>query len=114
MALGTFTTAIGVIGLMIGSHNRWVWFYALALFISQVGLNCIYSATVLGLVPDTIEAQGRGSKKASASGVIAILGFIGNLLGMSFMMLTAGVDMTSIYPLYLASISICAVVVWIF
>ncbi|CAD7941099.1 unnamed protein product [Amoebophrya sp. A120] len=113
MIYGTLLTAIGVGGLSYCSAHVLVIMYAVSLFVSQVGLNVIYSATVLGLVPDTLEAQGLGTNNASASGIIAIFQFLGNLLGMLFMMGTATMAMENVYPFYLVSVLFTAAVVWI-
>eukprot|EP00392_Amoebophrya_sp_AT5.2_P017361 g17705.t1 len=113
MIYGTMLLAVGVVGLAYSSGHGLVVTYAAALFVSQVGLNVIYSATVLGLVPDVLEAQGLSGTNASASGIIAIFGFLGNLLGMVFMMGTASMAMRNVYPFYLVSVLVTAAMVWI-
>ncbi|CAD7928935.1 unnamed protein product [Amoebophrya sp. A25] len=112
MVYGTILTAAGVMGLSWSSAHLFVWVYAVALFISQVGLNVIYSATVLGLVPDVLEEQGVNNN-AAASGIIAIFQFLGNLLGMLFMMATSNMEMQNVYPFYLVSVLVSSGIVWI-
>jgi hypothetical protein len=84
--------------------------YTIALFISQLGLNVIYQATVFGLVPDELEAQKLAH--SAASGIIGVFHFSGMITGMLFIMVTAKWSVQTVYPVYMVSIFATCAYIW--
>lgn len=103
--LGTVVCCLGIVGMWVASLAREVIFFVFCLFWSQVALNVIYSVQA-SIVPDFYK-----ERLGEASGIVAGLMFVGNLLGMLYVVWSAEEDFHFAYGTYLALLLMAAVVV---
>jgi len=103
--LGTAVTFINCIGLWYTSKFRIPVLFLLCLFLSQIGLNIIYTAQA-SIVPDNF-SKGMGT----TSGIVACWQLTGNFVGMVWIILTYQYDYHYSYGFHLLLLVTAAFVV---
>lgn len=102
---GTLMTMVFAAGLWLSSYHRIPELYFLCLFLSQIGLNIVYTAQA-SLVPDNIKEE-----VGSISGIVAVWQLAGNFAGMIFIIATHQYDFHYAYAAHLVLLALAAVLV---
>jgi len=102
--VGTLITMVCCVGLWFSSSSRIPLLYLIALFVSQVGLNIVYTAQA-SLVPDTNKEN-----MGNASGIIGVWQISGTFVGMCWLVATHETDYHYSYGLYLILLTVATAV----
>lgn len=120
---GTILAVVGFAAMRLASKLIWPWVYLIALFMSEIAMNIVYSAQC-GLPVDLQEVQHKGDllekegtapdaegTKGVVSGLVALHSFLGSIFAMGFIALTRELPVQVEYPVFMvALLMVCGIV----